>query len=82
MDMYIRMFDDLKKQADDNPTIGIILCAEKDETVVKYSILNESKQLFAFKYMPFLPTEAELIAEIEREKKMIAIDLNIQNDAK
>ncbi len=82
MDMYIRMFDDLKKQADDNPTIGIILCAEKDETVVKYSILNESKQLFASKYMPFLPTEAELIAEIEREKKMIAIDLNIQNDAK
>ena len=72
MDMYIRMFDDLKKQDNDNPTIGIILCAEKDETVVKYSILNDSKQLFATKYMPFLPTEAELIAEIEREKRLIS----------
>ena len=71
MDMYIRMFDDLKKQDNDNPTIGIILCAEKDETVVKYSILNDSKQLFATKYMPYLPTEAELIAEVEREKRLI-----------
>lgn len=70
MDMYIRMYDDLKKQEDDNPTIGIILCSQKDETVVKYSILNENKQLFATKYMPFLPTEAELIAEIEKEKRL------------
>jgi predicted nuclease of restriction endonuclease-like (RecB) superfamily len=74
MDMYIRMFDDLKKQDNDNPTIGIILCAEKDETVVKYSILKDNKQLFATKYMPYLPTEAELIAEIEREKRMIEIN--------
>jgi predicted nuclease of restriction endonuclease-like (RecB) superfamily len=80
MDMYIRMFDDLKKQADDNPTIGLILCAEKDETVVKYSILNDHKQLFATKYMPYLPTEAELIAEIEREKRLIAHLLNENND--
>ena len=76
MDMYIKMFDDLKKQPDDNPTIGIILCAEKDETVVKYSILSESKQLFATKYMPYLPTEAELIAEIEREKRLLEQRLN------
>lgn len=75
MDMYIRMFDDLKKQESDNPTIGIILCAEKDETVVKYSILNDSKQLFATKYMPYLPTEAELIAEVEREKRLIEAQL-------
>lgn len=68
MDMYIRMFDDLKKQPEDNPTIGIILCTEKDETVVKYSILKEHKQLFATKYMPYLPTEKELVEEIEREK--------------
>jgi predicted nuclease of restriction endonuclease-like (RecB) superfamily len=74
MDMYIRMFDDLKKQDNDNPTIGIILCTEKDETVVKYSILNDNKQLFATKYMLFLPTEAELIAEIEREKLLIGIE--------
>lgn len=52
MDMYIRMFDDFKKQDNDNPTIGIILCAEKDETVVKYSILKDSKQLFARKICP------------------------------
>ena len=76
MDMYIRMFDDLKKQDDDNPTIGIILCTEKDETVVKYSILNDSKQLFATKYMLYLPTEEELIAEIEREKRVIEKQIN------
>jgi predicted nuclease of restriction endonuclease-like (RecB) superfamily len=68
LDMYVRMFDDLKKQKDDNPTIGILLCTEKDETVVKYSVLNDNKQLFATKYMPYLPTEQELIAEIEKEK--------------
>ena len=73
MDMYIRMFDVMKKQADDNPTLGIILCAEKDETIVKYSILKEHRQMFATKYMPFLPTEAELIAEIEREKRLLKV---------
>ena len=63
MDMYVRMFDELKKGEDDNPTIGIILCAEKDETMVKYSILNENKQLFASKYQTVLPSEEEM-AEI------------------
>ena len=72
MDMYVRMFDDLKRGNDDNPTIGIILCAEKDETVVKYSVMKENKQLFATKYKYYLPTEEELIREIEREKKLIA----------
>jgi hypothetical protein len=71
------MFDDLKKQDNDNPTIGIILCTEKDETVVRYSILNDNKQLFATKYMPYLPTEQELIAEIEREKRLILQQLNL-----
>lgn len=71
MDMYIRMFDDLKKQENDSSTIGIILCTEKDETIVKYSILNDNSQLFATKYMPYLPTEAELIAEINRERKLL-----------
>ena len=78
MDMYLRMFDDLKKLADDNPTIGVILCAEKDETIVKYSILSENRQLFATKYMPFLPTEAELVAEIERERLLLANTMNEQ----
>jgi predicted nuclease of restriction endonuclease-like (RecB) superfamily len=75
MDMYRRMFDDLKKPDGDNPTIGIILCTEKSETVVKYSIINDNPRLFATKYMPYLPTEDELIAEIEREK----IKLNLLN---
>lgn len=68
MDMYRRLFDDLKKPEGDLPTIGIILCTEKSETVVKYSIMNDTPQLFATKYMPYLPTEQELIDEIENEK--------------
>ena len=68
LDMYVRMYDDLKKQESDNPTIGILLCTETDHTIAKYSILNDKEQLFASKYMPYLPTESELIAEIERER--------------
>jgi hypothetical protein len=57
--------------ADDNPTVGIILCTEKDQTVVKYSVLNESSQLFASKYRLYLPSEEELRAEVEREREMV-----------
>ena len=71
MDMYVRLYEDKYKSKDDNPTIGIILCTDKDETVVKYSVLKENKQLFASKYKLYLPTEQELIDEIEREKAMI-----------
>ncbi|UCH97301.1 MAG: DUF1016 family protein [Candidatus Aminicenantes bacterium] len=71
MDMYVRIFEDRVKPEGDNPTIGIILCTEKDETVVQYSVLSESKQLFASKYKLYLPTEDELIEEIEREKAII-----------
>lgn len=71
MDMYRRMFDDLKKPEGDNPTIGIILCTEKSETIVKYSVMNDNTKLFATKYMPYLPTESELAAEIEREKRKL-----------
>jgi len=71
MDMYVRMFDDLKRGEDDNPTIGIILCEDKDETIVRYSVLQENQQLFASKYRRILPTEAELIAELERERRLI-----------
>jgi len=67
-DMYRRMFDDLQKSDSDNPTIGILLCTEKSETVVKYSILSDTNQLFVSKYLLYLPTEQELIAEIERQK--------------
>jgi len=71
MDMYVRMFDDLERGEDDNPTVGIILCSEKDRTIVKYSVLNEHRQLFASKYMMYLPTEEELARELEREKRSI-----------
>lgn len=70
MDMYIRMFDDLRKQEDDNPTIGIIFCTDKDETMVKYSVLNENEQMFASKYMTVLPTVEELRNELERNQLM------------
>ena len=73
MDMYVRMFDGLKRGEDDNPTIGIILCDNKDETIVKYSVIKENQQLFASKYQRILPTEEELIAEIAREKRLIEL---------
>ena len=69
MDMYCRIFEDLKKIPGDNPTIGIILCSEKDATLVKYSVLDENKHLFASSYKLILPSEQELIQEIEREKQ-------------
>jgi predicted nuclease of restriction endonuclease-like (RecB) superfamily len=75
MDMYIRMFDDLKRQSDDNPTIGIIFCTDKDETMVKYSVLNESEQIFASKYMTVLPTVEELRNELERNQLMYGEEL-------
>jgi predicted nuclease of restriction endonuclease-like (RecB) superfamily len=75
MDMYVRMFDALKRGQDDNPTIGIILCAEKDETIVKYSVLKENKQLFASKYKTVLPSEEELAAMIAlRNRKLLDND--------
>lgn len=77
LDMYVRMYDDLKKQASDNPTIGILLCTETDSTIAKYSVLKDNQQLFATKYLPYLPTEEELIAEIEREKLIIKQQLGL-----
>lgn len=75
MDMYVRLYEDKYKSADDNPTIGLIVCTDKDQTVVKYSVLSENRQLFAAKYVLYLPTEAELIAELEREKLLIENEL-------
>ncbi|PXF58062.1 MAG: DUF1016 domain-containing protein [Deltaproteobacteria bacterium] len=71
MDSYIRMFDDKYIAEGDNPTIGLILCAKKNKTIARYSVLNDSKQLFASKYMLYLPTEEELRRELERERKLI-----------
>jgi len=74
IDMYVRMYDDLKKGADDNPTIGILLCAEKDETIIKYSVLSDSDNLFASKYMLYLPKKEDLKQLIEQDK--IKFELN------
>jgi len=71
MDSYIRMFDDLYKHSDDNPTLGLILCSEKNEAVVKYSVLAEHKQVFASKYMLELPSVQTLQDEIVRERKQL-----------
>ena len=74
MDTYVRMYDQLKKQPEDNPTIGLILCSQKSEAVAKYSVLADGKQLFASKYIDFLPTEAELQAELKREYQYLIKD--------
>ena len=71
MDSYIRMFDALTKQDDDNPTIGLILCSEKNEAIAKYSVLNDAKQIFASKYKLTLPTEEELQAELSKARKRL-----------
>jgi len=80
MDMYVRLFDDLKRANDDNPTIGIILCTDKDDTIVRYSVLKESEQLFASKYKTVLPTEKELTEELEREKRVLRKNDNEKSD--
>ena len=74
MDMYVRMFDELKRGADDNPTIGIIMCTDKSETMVKYSVLQESQQIFASKYKTVLPTEEELADMISKENTKFLSD--------
>lgn len=76
LDMYVRMYDDLKRSADDNPTIGILLCSEKDETIVKYSVLNDQNNLFASKYLLYLPKEEELKQLIEQDRINFELDNN------
>jgi predicted nuclease of restriction endonuclease-like (RecB) superfamily len=71
MDGYVRLFEDRFKVDGDNPTIGLILCSDKSETVARYSVLSENKQLFAAKYLDFLPTEEELQAEIKKERILL-----------
>ena len=73
MDMYIRMYDELKCTEGDNPTIGLLLCSETSKDLARYSVLKDSKQLYAAKYLTFLPTKEELTAEIERQKEIFAL---------
>lgn len=71
MDSYVRMYDDKYLTEGDNPTIGLILCAKKNETIAKYSVLKDNRQIFASKYMLYLPTEEELQRELQRERLLI-----------
>lgn len=80
MDMYVRMYDDLKRGSEDNPTVGIILCATKDASVVRYSVLHENEQLFASKYRLVLPTEEELRAELERDRALLESAREVSDD--
>lgn len=73
MDMYVRMYDELKRTEGDNPTIGIILCSETDEDIARYSVLKGNEQLFASKYKLYLPTDEELRAEIEAQKTIFKL---------
>jgi len=81
MDTYVRLYDERIKGADDNPTIGLVLCSEKSEAVVRYSVLAEQQQLFAAKYLPYLPSEAELKQELEREREQALLRLAQQREA-
>ena len=71
MDMYVRIFEEQYRSTDDNPTLGLILCSERNEAVAKYSLLSDSQQLFASRYRAFLPTEAELQAELQRDRAVL-----------
>ncbi len=76
MDMYVRMFDDLKRTKDDNPTIGLLLCAETSEDIARYSVLHDNQQLFQAKYLTFMPSEEELRREIEQQKEIYLLQHN------
>ncbi len=80
MDMYVRMYDDLKRTEGDNPTVGIVLCSETSKDIARYSVLHESEQLFAAKYMPLMPTEEELRREIEQQKELYRLQHKELND--
>ncbi len=79
MDFYVRYFEEEIKNEDDNPTIGLILCSDKNDTMVKYTLLKKSKNIFASKYMLYLPTEDELKKEIEKEREIIETEKNLLN---
>ena len=73
MDMYVRMYDERQRSEGDNPTIGLLLCEDTDEDIARYSILHDNANLFASKYMTYMPTREQLKAEIERQKTMFLL---------
>lgn len=80
MDGYVRLFEDRFKIPGDNPTVGLILCSDKNEAVAKYSVLSEGKQLFASKYLAYFPSEEELALEIQKERRLIEARRESSND--
>ena len=84
IDMYVRMYDDLKRTTGDNPSIGILLCSETDEDIARYSVLHDNNRLFMSKYLTYLPTEEQLKLEIERQKAVFYMQhpLQIEEDGK
>ncbi|HQU86854.1 MAG TPA: PDDEXK nuclease domain-containing protein [Pyrinomonadaceae bacterium] len=80
MDFYVRYFEKEEKSANDNPTIGLILCSEKNDAIVRYTLLDESKQIFASRYKLYLPTEEELRRELEQERAQLEIEEKLQID--
>ena len=79
MDMYVRMYDDLKRSEGDNPTIGILLCSETSQDIARYSVLHGNEQLFAAKYLTYLPTEEQLRTEIEAQKEIFRLQQEQEN---
>ena len=79
MDMYVRMYDDLKRSEGDNPTIGILLCSETSQDIARYSVLHGNEQLFAAKYLTYLPTEEQLRVEIEAQKEVFRLQQEQEN---
>jgi len=77
MDMYVRMYDDLKRGEEDNPTVGILLCEDKDQSIARYSVLHGSEQLFASRYKLVLPSEEELRTELAREAEAIRLEMGM-----
>ena len=80
MDMYIRMYDELKRNEGDNPTLGIVLCSDTDEDIARYSVMHGNEQLFASKYKLYLPTEEELREEIETQKTIFYLQQQEKNE--
>ena len=78
MDMYVRMYDELKRGEGDNPTLGIVLCSDTDSDIARYSILHGNEQLFASKYKLCLPKEEDLRAEIEAQKRILMEQMELR----
>ena len=80
IDMYVRMYDDLKCRVGDNPTIGILLCSETDKDIARYSVLHDNNRLFMSKYLTYLPTKEQLKLEIDRQKEIFYMQHPPQKD--